>query len=159
MSSRLSNDGTWCVGCCQRRNDGTSFHCFPMKDENRLQKWIAALRRDRFKPTVHTRICARHFLKSDYHPYSKYLRKTAVPSVFDLLDDDDGFCLLKRKHPTSGFSRENVTPSSNLVECHPSNKLKRSMVGENTAETSLPHAELNHLKDNLNRREGHVWQV
>ena len=31
----------------------------------------------------HSRICAKHFLKPDYHPYSRYLIKTAVPSIFD----------------------------------------------------------------------------
>ena len=82
-----SESGTYCSawGCNRRfsKQEGVTFHSFPLNDKERLKKWLAAMRRDDFTPTVHSRICAKHFLKSDYHPYSRYLIKTAVPSIFD----------------------------------------------------------------------------
>ena len=39
------------------------------------------MRRDDFKPTIHSRICAKHFVTTDYHPFSIYLKNTAIQSV------------------------------------------------------------------------------
>ena len=82
-----SGSGTYCSawGCDRRfsKEAGIPFHKFPLKEKERLKKWLIAMRRDDFKPTIHSRICAKHFVTTDYHPFSIYLKNTAIPSVFD----------------------------------------------------------------------------
>ena len=58
-----------------------------------MGKWLVAMRRKDWHPTPSQRICEKHFLPSDYSYPSclpnyqslgkKYLKKDAVPSVFD----------------------------------------------------------------------------
>ena len=83
-----SGSGTYCSawGCDRRisKEAGVPFHKFPLKEKERLKKWLITMRRDDFKPTIHSRICAKHFVIADYHPFSIYLKNTAIPSVFDL---------------------------------------------------------------------------
>lgn len=50
------------VPFCSTRSSG---HCFP-KDEQLRQKWIESIRRYKFKPTKYSRICNKHFIRSDY---------------------------------------------------------------------------------------------
>ena len=57
------------------------FHSFP-KDDPLRAKWLVAVRREKFKPSSVAKLCSDHFLPSDYHPYSRELRKGVVPSVF-----------------------------------------------------------------------------
>ena len=58
-------------------------HSFPLKDNNLLTKWLIAMRREDFKPTIHSRICGKHFKSSHYYSYSRELLKSAIPSVFN----------------------------------------------------------------------------
>lgn len=66
-----------------------SFHIFP-QDEERVKKWIIAIRRDigpGFKITKGTRVCSLHFTPDAYEPTTPYrkirrLKKDSVPSVF-----------------------------------------------------------------------------
>ncbi|KAL3880033.1 hypothetical protein ACJMK2_032305 [Sinanodonta woodiana] len=53
-----------CVGCNSRQQKGceTKFFRIP-KDDMLRNKWIAALRRENWLPTDHTRICSKHFIK------------------------------------------------------------------------------------------------
>lgn len=50
------------VPLCSSRMSG---HRFP-KDEQLRKRWIVAMKRDKYKPTRHARICNKHFLPSDY---------------------------------------------------------------------------------------------
>jgi len=52
----------YCVPKCSNRIKG---HRFP-KDELLKKKWLIAIRRDKFKPTEHSRVCKAHFTPSDY---------------------------------------------------------------------------------------------
>ncbi|XP_023946630.2 uncharacterized protein LOC112051988 [Bicyclus anynana] len=65
-------------------------HQFPAGVEIR-KKWLKAIRRPNFKPENNSRLCRLHFLETDYQNISnytgtvhlhRYLKKTAVPSVF-----------------------------------------------------------------------------
>lgn len=47
---------------CDSRTTG---HRFP-SDNNRKKVWLAKIRRDKFKPTLYSRVCKNHFLESDY---------------------------------------------------------------------------------------------
>ena len=72
-------------GCNQKfyKGCGVKAHSFPLKDNNLLTKWLIAMRREDFKPTIHSRICGKHFKSSDYYSYSRELLKSAIPSVFN----------------------------------------------------------------------------
>ncbi|XP_069820570.1 uncharacterized protein [Dendropsophus ebraccatus] len=66
---------------------GKQFFRFPMKDPDRLSKWVIAIRRKNWKPSASSRICSDHFTEDDYmlRPGAMVprLRLDAVPSVFD----------------------------------------------------------------------------
>ncbi len=58
-----------------------------VKDKERRQKWIDAIKRKDFKPKTYSRLCSLHFTENDYDPPvisgPLRLKKNAVPSVFD----------------------------------------------------------------------------
>lgn len=66
--------------------NGIMLHRFPLANESLLLKWTDAIHLSDFKPKKSSRICSRHFEKSDYKDLSdgKFLLYVdAVPSVFD----------------------------------------------------------------------------
>ncbi|XP_068090125.1 uncharacterized protein [Hyperolius riggenbachi] len=66
---------------------GKQFFRFPMKDPERLSKWVVAIRRKHWKPSASCRICSDHFTDKDYmlRPGAMVprLRLDAVPSIFN----------------------------------------------------------------------------
>ncbi|XP_044125392.1 uncharacterized protein LOC122920184 isoform X1 [Bufo gargarizans] len=66
---------------------GKQFFRFPLKDPERLSKWVIAIRRKNWKPSASSRICSDHFAKNDYmlrpNVLVPRLRLDAVPSIFD----------------------------------------------------------------------------
>ncbi|CAI9596908.1 unnamed protein product [Staurois parvus] len=72
-------------GCKNRMHKGCGKHFFrfPMKDPERLLRWIEAVQRDDWKPSVHSKVCSDHFTENDYmiRPGAAcpYLRTDAVP--------------------------------------------------------------------------------
>ena len=87
------------------------FHSYPLQDKHRLAKWLAAIKRDDFKPTTASRICGDHFITSDYHPGSRELKKSAVPSVFQFPEHLQKPELTPRRPP---LKRNMTTPSSSV---------------------------------------------
>ncbi|XP_063770430.1 THAP domain-containing protein 5-like [Pseudophryne corroboree] len=69
------------------KGTGKQFFRFPMKDPERLSKWVVAIRRKNWKPSASSRICSDHFTDNDYmlRPGAMVprLRLDAVPSIFD----------------------------------------------------------------------------
>ncbi|XP_037524185.1 peroxynitrite isomerase THAP4 [Rhipicephalus sanguineus] len=73
---------------------GISFHSFP-KDPRRRRLWVIALKRDRWEPRGSNQVCSAHFTVEDYvhdpsialrmgmKPFSRLLKRDAVPSVFE----------------------------------------------------------------------------
>ncbi|KAJ4425966.1 hypothetical protein ANN_27592 [Periplaneta americana] len=59
---------------------------FPFSRPEILNRWIAAIRRENWKPSPTSRICSDHFLESDYEKRPgcqlKKLRNDAIPCVF-----------------------------------------------------------------------------
>ena len=92
---------------CQKRDTedirsrGITFHKFP-KDESRRKSWIAATRRDGFKPNDKSAICSEHFTEGDFltNTIRRTLSKTAAPTVFDFPDHLQKKTCEKRKAPT-----------------------------------------------------------
>uniref|UniRef100_A0A8C9YC65 THAP domain-containing protein 1 n=1 Tax=Sander lucioperca TaxID=283035 RepID=A0A8C9YC65_SANLU len=60
------------------------FHVFPVDAAVRTE-WMQKIRRDDFNPTKNTRVCSRHFKKTDFNVTARGLRrlkKGAVPVYF-----------------------------------------------------------------------------
>lgn len=60
---------------------------FPLKEKERLQKWVHAVRRKDFKPTSSSTLCSSHFNENDFYSAvvsgKQMLKKSAVPTVFN----------------------------------------------------------------------------
>ncbi|KAM9330977.1 THAP domain-containing protein 1-like [Gastrophryne carolinensis] len=94
-------------GCKNRlsRGCGKHFFRFPMKNPEYLAKWLAVIRRDKWKPSIYSRLCSDHFTEEDYmlRPGASfpYLRLDAVPSIID------GVCV--RKEPVKKPQKPSTT--------------------------------------------------
>ena len=78
---------TSCVawGCTNRskKGYGISFHRFPQNNPERLQKWIQAIKREKWKPNEYSHICSVYFEDSCFvvrpGKIHHYLYEHAVP--------------------------------------------------------------------------------
>uniref|UniRef100_UPI0037E8A16F THAP domain-containing protein 1 n=1 Tax=Semicossyphus pulcher TaxID=241346 RepID=UPI0037E8A16F len=73
-------------GCKNRYNKDKdiSFHKFPLARPDVCGKWVAAMRRNNFKPTKYSNICSQHFTKDCFKMEcnNRVLKDNAVPSLF-----------------------------------------------------------------------------
>ena len=73
------------VGCANRLSKGTTllFYRFPV-DPDRRSRWIAAVKRECWKPTEYSFVCSAHFIsgKKSQNPLSPDF----VPSIFEHID-------------------------------------------------------------------------
>ncbi|CAB4056497.1 unnamed protein product [Lepeophtheirus salmonis] len=58
----------------EAKDPTTVFHRVPLKNKELMKKWITAIPRANYKPTIHSRLCSNHFVIEDY--------ADAIPSVF-----------------------------------------------------------------------------
>ncbi|XP_049593194.1 THAP domain-containing protein 1 isoform X1 [Syngnathus scovelli] len=74
-------------GCKNRyhKDKDISFHKFPLARPDICGKWVAAMRRNNFKPTKYSNICSQHFTKDCFKREcnNRVLKENAVPSLFD----------------------------------------------------------------------------
>lgn len=60
---------------------------FPLKEKERLHKWVHAVRRKDFKPTSSSTLCSLHFHENDFYSAvvsgKQMLKKSAVPTIFN----------------------------------------------------------------------------
>ncbi|XP_042365514.1 THAP domain-containing protein 1 [Plectropomus leopardus] len=73
-------------GCKNRyhKDRAISFHKFPLARPDVCGKWVAAMRRNNFKPTKYSNICSQHFTKDCFKREcnNRVLKENAVPSLF-----------------------------------------------------------------------------
>ncbi|KAM8744490.1 THAP domain-containing protein 1 [Acanthopagrus schlegelii] len=73
-------------GCKNRyhKDKDISFHKFPLARPDICCKWVAAMRRNNFKPTKYSNICSQHFTKDCFKSEcnNRVLKENAVPSLF-----------------------------------------------------------------------------
>lgn len=73
-------------GCKNRyhKDKEISFHKFPLARPDVCGKWVAAMRRNNFKPTKYSNICSQHFTKDCFkiECNNRVLKENAVPSLF-----------------------------------------------------------------------------
>ncbi|XP_019745979.1 THAP domain-containing protein 1 isoform X2 [Hippocampus comes] len=84
-------------GCKNRyhKDKDISFHKFPLARPDICGKWVAAMRRNNFKPTKYSNICSQHFTKECFKREcnNRVLKENAVPSLFDFNADIKSECL------------------------------------------------------------------
>ncbi|KAM7121530.1 THAP domain-containing protein 5 [Molossus nigricans] len=123
--------------CCKNRRGRNSkdrklsFYPFPLHDKERLEKWLKNMKRDSWMPSKYQFLCSDHFTPDslDIRWGIRYLKQTAVPTIFSLPEDnqendpskkncqkkktdDEKEVCLKAKSQESFASRE---PKKNMV--------------------------------------------
>ncbi|NWR26815.1 THAP5 protein, partial [Tachuris rubrigastra] len=68
-----------------------SFYPFPLHDKERLEKWLRNMKRDSWTPSKHQLLCSDHFTPDslDVRWGIRYLKHTAVPTIFSSPDDEE----------------------------------------------------------------------
>ncbi|XP_019947864.1 THAP domain-containing protein 5 isoform X2 [Paralichthys olivaceus] len=63
---------------------------FPLQDKPRLQRWVDNMRREEWTPSRHQCLCSEHFTEDcfDIRWGIRYLKNTAVPTVFPSTEED-----------------------------------------------------------------------
>ncbi|XP_070785435.1 THAP domain-containing protein 5-like [Enoplosus armatus] len=71
-------------------NKRISFYPFPLQDKSRLQKWVDNMKREEWTPSRHQYLCSEHFTEDcfDIRWGIRYLKNTAIPTVFPSTEDD-----------------------------------------------------------------------
>ncbi|XP_037552081.1 THAP domain-containing protein 5-like [Nematolebias whitei] len=74
----------------RKNNKRISFYPFPLHDKSRLQKWVDNMKRQDWIPSRHQYLCSEHFTEDcfDIRWGIRYLKNTAIPTVFPLINDD-----------------------------------------------------------------------
>ncbi|XP_043931773.1 THAP domain-containing protein 2-like [Protopterus annectens] len=112
-------------GCNSRntlesRQQGVTFHRFPLSNKPLLQEWRLAMKRSKhngelWMPSPYQRICSLHFEKQSFDEtgQTRRLRSNAVPSIFNF---PDHFEKLHRKQ--KGRKRKYVREDSDYDVCN-----------------------------------------
>ncbi|KAM5302377.1 THAP domain-containing protein 5 [Glossophaga mutica] len=82
--------------CCKNRRGRNnkdrklSFYPFPLHDKERLEKWLKNMKRDSWMPSKYQFLCSDHFTPDslDIRWGIRYLKQTAIPTIFSLPEDD-----------------------------------------------------------------------
>nr|KAF6419563.1 THAP domain containing 5 [Rousettus aegyptiacus] len=82
--------------CCKNRRGRNnkdrklSFYPFPLHDKERLEKWLKNMKRDSWVPSKYQFLCSDHFTPDslDIRWGIRYLKQTAIPTIFSLPEDD-----------------------------------------------------------------------
>ncbi|KAG8508495.1 THAP domain-containing protein 5 [Galemys pyrenaicus] len=134
--------------CCKNRRGRNnkdrklSFYPFPLHDKERLEKWLKNMNRDSWVPSKYQFLCSDHFTPDslDIRWGIRYLKQTAIPTIFSLPEDNQEKDPSKKKSPRKNLEEEKQEClKAKSEELLVSNKPK-----ENTVITDvLPdHAEL-----------------
>ncbi|NWS21850.1 THAP5 protein, partial [Pachyramphus minor] len=86
-ATRCKNRG----GQSARDQRKLSFYPFPLHDKERLEKWLRNMKRDSWTPSKHQLLCSDHFTPDslDVRWGIRYLKHTAVPTIFSSPDDEE----------------------------------------------------------------------
>ncbi|NXC43934.1 THAP5 protein, partial [Penelope pileata] len=92
------------ASCCKNRGGQSardqrklSFYPFPLHDKERLEKWLRNMKRDAWTPSKHQLLCSDHFTPDslDVRWGIRYLKQTAIPTIFSSPDDEVKDCSQK----------------------------------------------------------------
>ncbi|KAF7467965.1 THAP domain-containing protein 5 [Marmota monax] len=133
--------------CCKNRRGPNnkdrklSFYPFPLHDKERLEKWLKNMKRDSWVPSKYQFLCSDHFTPDslDIRWGIRYLKQTAIPTIFSLPEDYQGKDLSKKKSQKKKLEEKEVCLKARSEESFTSNEAKNITVNTDV----LPeHAEL-----------------
>ncbi|XP_056132651.1 THAP domain-containing protein 5-like [Lampris incognitus] len=85
----------------KQENKRISFYPFPLQDKSRLQRWVDNMKREEWTPSRHQYLCSEHFTEDcfDIRWGIRYLKNTAVPTIFPSTQDDEKKATSSRRTP------------------------------------------------------------
>ncbi|XP_075414677.1 THAP domain-containing protein 5 [Tenrec ecaudatus] len=123
--------------CCKNRRGRNnkdrklSFYPFPLHDKERLEKWLRNMKRDSWVPSKYQFLCSDHFTPDslDVRWGIRYLKQTAVPTIFSASGDSQGRdASKKRSHKTELEDEHEVFQKAKSEEAFVSNESKKNTV-------------------------------
>ncbi|NWS41268.1 THAP5 protein, partial [Probosciger aterrimus] len=117
-----------------------SFYPFPLHDKERLEKWLRNMKRDAWTPTKHQVLCSDHFTPDslDVRWGIRYLKHTAVPTIFSSPEDEERDSSRKRsqerKKENPKETNKNVVSEKASVPLKPCTPKKNPVLSENVDE-------------------------
>ncbi|XP_045071801.1 THAP domain-containing protein 5-like isoform X1 [Coregonus clupeaformis] len=99
-------------GTPSKENKRLSFYPFPLQDEARLQIWVDNMKREEWTPSRHQYLCSEHFTEDcfDLRWGIRYLKHTAIPTVFPHRHDDE--------EKTVSTSKKNTKPKTRICDAN-----------------------------------------
>ncbi|NXX81036.1 THAP5 protein, partial [Urocolius indicus] len=113
---------------------------FPLHDKERLEKWLRNMKRDAWTPSKHQLLCSDHFTPDslDVRWGIRYLKHTAVPTIFSSPDDEEKDSSLKNRRKVKRKDPEetntNVVSKKAPVSLKPCTPKKNPVTTENINE-------------------------
>ncbi|XP_048195739.1 THAP domain-containing protein 5 isoform X1 [Perognathus longimembris pacificus] len=138
--------------CCKNRRGRNnkdrklSFYPFPLHDKERLEKWLKNMKRDSWVPSKYQFLCSDHFTPDslDIRWGIRYLKQTAIPTIFSLPEDYQGkeSCKKESQKKKIGDEKE-MCLKAKPEESFASNEAKKNtvkidMLREHTDVLDLP---------------------
>uniref|UniRef100_A0A452Q992 THAP domain-containing protein 5 n=1 Tax=Ursus americanus TaxID=9643 RepID=A0A452Q992_URSAM len=104
---------------------------FPLHDKERLEKWLKNMKRDSWVPSKYQFLCSDHFTPDslDIRWGIRYLKQTAIPTIFSLPEDNQEKDPSKKKSQKKKLDDEKeVCLKAKSQESFASNELKKITV-------------------------------
>ncbi|XP_025728946.1 THAP domain-containing protein 5 [Callorhinus ursinus] len=122
--------------CCKNRRGRNSkdrklsFYPFPLHDKERLEKWLKNMKRDSWVPSKYQFLCSDHFTPDslDIRWGIRYLKQTAIPTIFSLPEDNQEKDPSKKKSQKKKLDEKEVCLKAKAQESFASSELKKNTV-------------------------------
>ncbi|XP_035575566.1 LOW QUALITY PROTEIN: THAP domain-containing protein 5-like [Canis lupus familiaris] len=127
----------FCAAICCRNHRGRKLSCypFPLHGKERLEKWLKNMKRDSWVPRKYQFLCSDHFTPDslDIRWGIRYLKQTAIPTIFSLPEDDQDKDPSKKKNLRRKKldDEKEVCLKAKSQESFASNELKKNTVNTN----------------------------
>ncbi|KAM9245387.1 THAP domain-containing protein 5 [Leptosomus discolor] len=138
------------ASCCKNRGGQSardqrklSFYPFPLHDKERLEKWLRNMKRDAWTPSKHQLLCSDHFTPDslDVRWGIRYLKHTAVPTIFSSPDDKEKVSSQNTPQEPKGEDLEEtntkVESEKASVSLEPCTPKKNLVIAENVDEKAV----------------------
>ncbi|XP_009952735.1 PREDICTED: THAP domain-containing protein 5 [Leptosomus discolor] len=116
---------------------------FPLHDKERLEKWLRNMKRDAWTPSKHQLLCSDHFTPDslDVRWGIRYLKHTAVPTIFSSPDDKEKVSSQNTPQEPKGEDLEEtntkVESEKASVSLEPCTPKKNLVIAENVDEKAV----------------------
>ncbi|XP_027960655.1 THAP domain-containing protein 5 [Eumetopias jubatus] len=122
--------------CCKNRRGRNSkdrklsFYPFPLHDKERLEKWLKNMKRDSWVPSKYQFLCSDHFTPDslDIRWGIRYLKQTAIPTIFSLPEDNQEKDPSKKKSQKKKLDEKEACLKAKSQESFASSELKKNTV-------------------------------